>query len=140
MALKYSRAVSNNRLNAIETQIGTDPFLKIYTGPIPANCNVAATGTLLANVALPSDWLAAASDTDDAVTKSKSGTWSDSSADGTGVAAYFRIYNNSQATAHIQGTANVTSFSPDMTLDSNNFTSGQTFTVNSFVITAGNFP
>jgi hypothetical protein len=85
MALQYSLTIANARLDTIESTTGTSPFLKIYTGALPANCSVAASGTLLANVALPSDWMAAAS----AGSKAKSGTWQDTSADNSGVAGIF---------------------------------------------------
>lgn len=72
MALQYSVAVNNARLDAIESTIGTSAKLRIYTGSAPANAAAAATGTLLIEIALPSDWMAAAS----SASKSKAGTWS----------------------------------------------------------------
>ena len=86
MALQLSVTVRNARLDAIETAIGVSPILKIRTGTAPANCAAADTGTVLATLTLPSDWMAAAS----AGAKAKSGTWQDSSADATGTAAESR--------------------------------------------------
>ena len=99
MALKYSVAVRNARLDAIETTVGTSAILKIRTGAPPANCAAADSGTVLSTVNLPSDWMAAAASGE----KLKSGTWEDTSADATGTAAHFRIYASGGSPCHIQG-------------------------------------
>ena len=132
MAIQYSTTVNNARLDAIETAIGTSAILRIRTGSVPATPATADAGTVLATLSLPSDWMAAAS----SGTKAKSGTWTDASADASGTAAHFRIYASDGTTCHIQGTAGTSG--TDMILDSVSFTAGQTFTVNSFTITAGN--
>lgn len=134
MAHQYSVAVNNARLDAIETAIGTSPILRIRTGAAPANCAAADTGTVLATLTLPADWMAAAS----GGTKAKSGTWQDSSADATGTAAHFRIYDSAGTTCHIQGTVTITGSGGDMTVDNTSFATGQSFTINSFTLTAGN--
>lgn len=59
MAHQYSVAVNNARLDVTETTIGATAHFKIYSGAIPTNCAAAATGTLLADLTLPSDWMAA---------------------------------------------------------------------------------
>lgn len=134
MALQYSVAVANAKLDAIETTIGTAAVLKIYSGSIPANVAAARTGTVLATLTLPSDWMAAAA----SGVKAKAGTWQDASADATGTAGYFTIFASDGTTAHIQGTVGVSA--SDMIVDSVSFTAGQSFTINSFSITAGNYP
>lgn len=63
MAIQLSTLVRNARLDAIETQIGTAPVIGIRTGAMPADCATAATGNVLVQQALPSDWLAAAAST-----------------------------------------------------------------------------
>ena len=75
MALQYSVTVRNAQLDAVETTVGTAPLLRIYSGSAPANCAAAASGTLLAEATLPSDWMAAAS----SGSKALSGTWQDAS-------------------------------------------------------------
>ncbi len=70
--------------------------------------------------------------------KAKSGTWTDSSADATGTAGHFRIYDSGGTTCHIQGTVTATGGGGDMTVDSTSFTAGQSFTVNTFTLTAAN--
>lgn len=134
MAIQLSTAVRNARLDAIETQIGTSAVLKIRTGAAPANCGTADSGTVLATLSLPSDWLAAAS----SGSKSKSGTWEDTSADATGTAAHFRIYASDGTTCGLQGTVTATSGGGDMEVDNTAFASGQAFTVTAFTLTDGN--
>ena len=132
MAIQFSTAVRNARLDQTETTIGTSPVIRIFTGPPPANCAAADSGTILATVNCPSDWMAPAS----GGSKSKSGTWEDLSADNTGTAGYFRVYDSGVTTCHMQGT--VGTGGTDMTVNSTSFTSGQPFTINTFTLTDGN--
>ena len=134
MALQYSVTVRNAQLDAFESAIGTDAVLKIRTGSVPASCADADSGTVLATITLPSDWMLDAS----GGTKSKSGTWSDTSADATGTAAHWRLYASDGTTCHMQGTATATGGGGDMTLDNTSIASGQTITITGFSITAGN--
>jgi hypothetical protein len=134
MAIQLSAAVRNARLDAIETTIGATAVLKIRTGSAPANVAASATGTVLATLTLPSDWMAAAS----SGSKALSGSWADSSADNTGTAAHFEICASDGTTRHMQGTVTATGGGGDMTVDSTSFTSGQAFSVTSFTLTDGN--
>lgn len=95
---QYSVAVNNARLDAIETTIGTGPLLRFYTGAMPATPATAASGTLLDSQALPSDWLAAAA----SAIKSKAGVWT-GTFDAAGTAGYWRIYDSTGTTCHMQG-------------------------------------
>lgn len=132
MAIQFSTAVRNARLDQIETTIGTSAVIRIFTGSPPANCAAADSGTILATVNCPSDWMAAAS----GGSKAKSGTWEDLSADNTGTAGYFRVYDSGVTTCHMQGTVGTSG--TDMTVNSTSFTSGQPFTINTFTLTDGN--
>lgn len=134
MTVQLSTSVRNARLDAIETTIGTSAILKIRSGAAPANCATADSGTVLSTVNLPSDWLAAAS----SGSKAKSGTWEDTSADATGTAAHFRIYDSGGSTCHLQGTVTATGGGGDMTVDNTSFASGQDFIITSFTLTDGN--
>ena len=134
MAIQYSTTVRNAQLDALETAIGTAAVLKIRSGSAPANVATADSGTVLATMTLPSDWLAAAS----GGSKAKSGTWQDASADATGTAAHFRIYASDGTTAHIQGTVTATGGGGDLTLDNTSIASGQSVTISSFTLTAAN--
>ncbi len=132
MALQLSVAVRNAQLDAIESTIGTSAILRIRSGSVPATCATADSGTVLATVTLPSDWMAAAS----AGTKAMSGTWQDTSADATGTAAHFRIYDSAGTTCHMQGTVGTSA--TDMIVDSTSFTATQSFSVTTFSITRAN--
>ena len=131
MAFQFSVASRNAALDAIETTIGTAPTLEIRTGAAPATCATADSGTVLATMTLPSDWLAAAA----SGSKALSGTWQDTSADAAGTAGHFRI--KAGATCHIQGSVTATGGGGDMTLDNAVLASGQQVTITSFTITAG---
>ena len=134
MALQYSVAVRNAQLDAVEVTVSTAPLLRIYSGSAPANCAAAASGTLLAEMTLPSDWMAAAS----SGSKALAGTWQDASANATGTAGHFRLYDSGGTTCHAQGTVTATGGGGDLTLDNVSIASGQSVTITSFTITAGN--
>lgn len=133
MAFQFSTGARNGALDAIETAVGASAILKIRSGAAPANCGTADSGTVLATLNLPSDWLAAAS----GGSKSKSGTWEDASADATGTAGHFRVYANDGTTCHIQGSVTATGGGGDMTVDNTSIASGQQITVTGFTINAG---
>jgi hypothetical protein len=134
MSIQLSVSVRNARLDAIETQIGTAPIVEFRTGSPPADCAAASTGTLLAQSALPSDWMAAAS----AGAKAKAGAWTI-----TGIAAgtigYFRIMRSgSPSECDLQGTVTITGGGGDMTVDNTSIAVSQVATVNTFTLTDGN--
>jgi len=89
---------------------------------------------VLATLTLPTDWMAAAA----SGSKAKSGTWEDTSADDTGTAAHFRIYDSGDTTCHMQGTVTGTGGGGDMEVDNTSFASGQQFTITTFTLTDGN--
>ena len=132
MALQFSASVRNARLDAIETAIGASAILKIRTGAAPADCATADSGTVLATLSLPSDWMAAAS----GGSKAKSGTWQDASADASGTAAHFRLYASDGTTCHAQGTVGTSG--ADMIVDNTSLNAGQSFTINTFTINEAN--
>lgn len=134
MALQFSTTVRNAILDQIETTISTSAVLKIYdlTAGAPADCASAITGTVLATLNLPSDWMAAAS----SGSKAKSGTWQDASADASGTADFFRLFASDGTTCHMQGTVTATGGGGDMTVDNAVFAAAQSFTINTFTLTA----
>jgi hypothetical protein len=131
MAFQFSTAARNASLDAIETLIGASPTLELRSGPAPANPAAADTGTLLASMALPADWAAAAA----AGAKSLLGAWQDLAADAAGTVGHFRLKQG--ATCHIQGSVTATGGGGDMTIDNNVLAVGQQVTVISFTINAG---
>jgi len=132
MALQFSIGVRNARLDAIETAIGTSAILKIRTGAPPATCATADSGTELAVLSLPSDYMSGAI----SGSKAKLGTWEDTSADASGTAGHFRLYASDGTTCHAQGT--IAASGADMNVDNVVFAAGQSFTITTFTITDGN--
>jgi len=132
MAVQFSTAVRNAALDAYETAIGASAILEIRSGAAPANCGAADSGTVLATLNLPSDWMAAAS----GGSKAKSGTWQDLSADASGTAGHYRIKDSGGSTCHEQGTITATGGGGDMEVDNTVLAAGQQFTVTSKTLTA----
>lgn len=131
MAVQYSTTLRNNQLDQVESTIGTSPKLQIRTGAQPANCAAADSGTLLAELTLPSDWMGAAA----AGVKALAGVWSGTAVD-SGTAGHFRLKDSTGTTTHMQGS--IGEGSGDMSLDESTISSGQTVAVDTFTINAGN--
>ena len=132
--MQLSVAVRNARLDAIETAIGTSPILRIRTGAPPAACATADSGTVLAEMTLPSDWMAAAA----SGAKALVGSWQDATANAAGTAGHFRIYDSGGSTCGLQGTCTGTGGGGDMELNNTSIASGQQVTVTAFTLTDGN--
>lgn len=131
MAIQLGITLRNARINAIETTVGTSPKLQIRTGAQPATCATADSGSLLAELTLPSDWAGAASSGASALAGSWTGT-----ASGTGTAAHFRLKDNAGTTCHMQGS--IGQGSGDLSLDNTSIVSGQTVNVTTWTTTDGN--
>lgn len=102
MTIQNSTAVRNAMLDSRETTIGTAPKLRFYSGAPPINCAAARTGTLCVDMALPSDWLNAAS----GGTKTLAGSWAGVGAAGAGagtIVGHYAIMDTAAATCHEQG-------------------------------------
>lgn len=134
MTVQLSTAVRNARLDAIESAIGASAVMKIRSGAPPANVGTADSGTVLATLALPADWMAAAA----SGSKAMSGSWADNAADAAGTAGHFRVYASDGVTAHMQGTITATGGGGDMELDNTVFAAGQQFSVTSFTLNEAN--
>jgi hypothetical protein len=132
--LQYSETLRNAQLDQVEVVLGTSAQCVIRSGPPPASTAGADTGTTLATVLLPLDWMAPASNG----IKVKSGTWQDLAADGTGIAGHFRMKDQAGAACHLQGTVGAIGSGAEMEVDNVNFNAGQAFTINTFQISAGN--
>lgn len=147
MAVRYSAAVREAMLNAIETTIQASPKLNFYTGSAPSGgCSAPATGTLVASLDLGTtnsgDWMSQASTNGSNVTtkaKHPSSTWTaQATAPGTNVVGYYRIYDSSGTDCHEQGTVSAAGGGGDMILDNTSVAQNQTITVVTKTITAGN--
>lgn len=132
--MQYSVTLRNNQLDQIEATPGVSPLLRMYSGAAPVDCATVASGTLIAEMVLPSDWMNAAA----AGTKTKLGTWSDVSANAAGILGYFRIYDSTGTTCHVQGTITITGGGGDMIVDNTNVALAQSITVSTFSVSAGN--
>jgi hypothetical protein len=126
MAFQYGATLRNNQVSQIQTTIGGSGTLKIFSGAEPANCAAADPAGLLATITLPASFL-----TSSGGVTTIAGSWS-VAASATGTAASFRMYDGSSV-CHVQG--NTTA---DLVLNNQSITSGQTVTVTSFTVTAGN--
>lgn len=129
MALQLSVAARNARLDAFETTVGASAKLQLRSGAPPADCAAADTGTLLAELALPADYMGGAA----SGSKAKLGTWS-----GTGAAAgsvgHFRLKDSAGTTTHLQGTVTATGGGGDLTMDNVSVAVSQAITVNTFTL------
>ena len=126
MTFRYGATLRNNQVSQIQTTIGSAGTLKIFSGAEPANCAAADPSGLLCTITLPATFL-----TSSGGVTTIAGTWS-ATASGTGTAACFRMYDGS-VVCGVQG--NVTT---DLVLNNTSIASGQTVTVTSFTVTAGN--
>ena len=136
MTIQLDDASRNAKLDAIESTAGASCALEIRTGAQPADCSTASSGTILVTINLPADWMNAAS----GGVKTFIATWQDASADNSGVAAHFRIYN-SQATkdgttCFMQGSCGEAA--EDLVLDNSTIAAAQQVTITQFTLTEGN--
>jgi hypothetical protein len=122
MAVTYTTAVKNARLDAVTTAIGTTGVLEIGT---------TGMASVLATIALGNPAAAGASG---GVLTFSGFPRSDTSADNTGTAAAARIRTASGGTDIVTGLTVGLSGS-DINLDSTSMTTGQTVTINSATIT-----
>lgn len=132
MALAYLTALRNNQLDEItallDAGLGAGK-LRIYDGSRPATGGTATT--LLAELTLSDPSAGAASS--GALTLSA--ITSDSSANATGTATWFRLVDSDN---NFVMDGNVGTSGSDLNLNSTSITAGGSVAVSSFVITAGN--
>lgn len=132
MAIKLSVEVRNAFLDTIETTIGTSPRLIFYTGAPPANTAAASTGSVIATMVLPSDWMNNAS----GGTKTLNGAWT-TTASASGIIGHYRLWDSSLTTCHEQGNITLVGGGGDITLDNTSAATGQTITMITKTLTAG---
>jgi len=126
MTFRYGATLRNNQTSQIQTTVGSAGHLKIFSGAEPASCAAADPSGLLADITLPSTFLTSA-----AGVTTIAGSWT-VAASAAGTAVSWRMYDGS-AVCHLQG--NVTT---DLVLNNTSIAIGQTVTVTSFTVTAGN--
>jgi hypothetical protein len=101
MTIQYSTTHRNNNMADITTQVGASGVIKIFTGPVPATCATADTGTLLATLTCAATFAPAPSAgvlTANAIASAVAAA--------TGTAGYWRLYPSTATTTNAvaQGT------------------------------------
>ncbi len=132
MAIAYSTTLRNTQLDAIDTAVnaGTGAgLLRIYDGTRPATGGTATT--LLAELTMSDPAFGAAA----AGVLTASAITSDTSANATGTATWFRLVD-SDANFVVDG--DVGTSGSDLNLNTTAIVTGGTVQVTSFVITGGN--
>jgi hypothetical protein len=129
MTLALSTALRNAMLDAITTAIGTSGKVRIYSGTRPASGGTATTQ--LAELPLTATAAPAAS----GGVLTLSAITTDSSADASGTASWFRILTSANAFV-IDG--DVATSSSDLNLNTTTIVSGGPVAISSFTITAPN--
>ena len=131
MAIQYSLTHRTNAMSQLNTDIGANAVIKVFTGTIPANCGTADTGTLLVTFAGNAGGFGTVASqilTAYAVASANAGN--------TGTAGYFRIYPSAATSTNavVQGTCGLSA--ADMILTNTSITSGQTCNFTSLTVTA----
>jgi hypothetical protein len=136
--LQFSDQLAHAMLDQIETVIGVSAVVRFYSGSPPANCGAAPTGSLLATITLASDWAAAAA--------SRRKTFSNmplsftGSGPGTQDLGWWGLWNNAVSVRSLQGDITATGGGGSMTVDAVSLSNGQTGSITSWSIAAGNGP
>lgn len=132
MTLSYDTTDRNARMNQLATSIGNAGIFKIYSGSVPANVGASlGAAVLLAQLTCGTPFAASASG--GVLTANAIST--ESSADGTGTASFFRI-TTSGGTAVIQGSVGTSG--ADLNLNTTGITAGAQVSITSLTITEGN--
>ena len=132
MAVNWSATMRNALLNTWETTLGTSIRVRIYSGSKPATVGTAASGDLLVEYTLASDWAAAAA----SGAKTLNSLPVAGTATETGTAGYYRLVASDGTTVHEQGTVTATGGGGDMTISNTSITDGQTVNITGYTITA----
>jgi len=100
--VQTSNAVANGQNDAIEAAIGPSPILELRTGPPAATTATAATGTLVAAIQLPADFMANSGAVTQRI-KSKLGSWAGTTIAG-GLLGHYRLRDTAGSpVTHLMG-------------------------------------
>jgi len=119
-------AACNGIVDLLDAAAGS---IKIFDGTMPTECSVADAGTVCSTITLPYPAWGAASN---GVAAFLSGPWTDSAADATGTAQYFRVYTNG-GTCTMQGTVGTAGC--DMNLNSTAIQINASVSITAFGVT-----
>ena len=135
MALGFmvSDAVAQSMQTALAaaTDAGTAAVINIYDGAVPVNCGAGPAGNLLAQLTCSSVMFSATTAANPSVL-SAAAIGSDTSADSTGTASFFRILTQPGGTVVAQGTVGTATC--DLILNTTSITSGSTVAVTAATI------
>lgn len=133
MTVSLSTAARNGELDAITVALGSSPLLRIYNGTPPATAGTALSGnTKLAELAMSATPFPAAS----AGVLTANSITTESSADSTGTASFYRLYKSDGTTCVAQGSVGTSA--SDLNLNTTSIVAGGPVAVTSFTYTAGN--
>lgn len=133
MALGLATTLRNNRLDEITAYAGASAILRIYSGTQPATGGTATT--VLAQLTCNSTFAPAAS----SGVLTLNSISSDTSANATGTATWFRILQSDGSTVVLDGTVStVAAGTGDLQLDDTSIVLGGTVAISSATITDGN--
>lgn len=132
MATRISTAAAKAANDAIVDllDVGGAGYIEVRTGAQPASVATAASGTLLGTLPLSATAFGAATTASPSVATANAIT-SDTSADASGTAGWFRAYSGG-GTATIDGSVTATGGGGDMTLDTVSVVAGGTIAVTSW--------
>lgn len=134
-AFYLTQAVVAGMLNStgLAESLGASPKIRIYSGTPPANADAAlSSNTQLAELVCASTPISGYTDTGTAARATFGAIASDTSADATGTATFFRILDNAGTTVKGQGTVGTSA--SDLILNTTSITSGSTVSITSATI------
>lgn len=134
-AFFVSNAVAQSMLTALGTDIdaGTAAVINIYSGTVPTDADAALSGnTLLAQLVCNATAFSGITDTNPGARATFAAITSDSSADASGTATFFRILTQNAGTVCCQGTVGTSS--ADLILNTTAITAGSQVSINSATI------
>lgn len=135
MTTRISNAAAAAAVDAVVDLIDGGPsagYVEIRTGAQPASVGTAASGTLLGTLTCSDPAFGAATSANPAVATAAAIT-SDTTADATGTAGWFRAYT-SAGTAVIDGSITASGGGGDLQLDSTSIVAGGTIAVSAWTI------
>lgn len=134
------RGMLDNSINSkLNEEVGP-AIVNIYSGTMPALCEEADSGTVLATAVLSATPFAAAIDQNPGARITANAIAADIAAIAGGTASHFRCYTTTggndatKVTCHIQGTAGEAADSTDMTLDNKVIVAGGTVAITAWII------
>jgi hypothetical protein len=134
MATRITQAAAKASLDALTALLNGGGYIEIRTGAQPATANTAASGTLLGTLPLTNPTAFGAATTASPSVATANAITSDTSADNSGTAGWFRAYT-SGAAAVIDGNITTTAVGTgDMLLDDTNIVAGGTIAITSWTI------